>query len=274
MARPARRPARPGRPPRGGRPAAPAGPGPRRAPAKGRSLRFVGPWLHGAVPVVGIIGGIGAGKSRLAAALAERGAQVLDADAIGHALIDQAPAREQVLARFGRDILDPEQPVLIDRKVLGKIVFSDPRARHDLEAILHPRMRRTFEKAIARVQRRRTAPAIVLDAAILLEAGWDELCDLVVFVDAPRELRLARVSESRGWSAEQLEIREQAQWPLDQKRAAAGTILHNGTDTKRFETEVTSLWARLRARKRRTPTGRSGPPGAAPTGPEPGPGQD
>ncbi len=228
--------------------------------------------MHGAVPVVGIIGGIGAGKSRLAAALAERGAQVLDADTIGHALLDQAPAREQVLARFGRDILDPNQPVLIDRAVLGKIVFSDPSARLDLEAILHPRMRRTFEKAIARVQRRRTAPAIVLDAAILMEAGWDDLCDLIVFVDAPADVRLARVASSRGWTAEQLAAREQSQAPLEAKRASAGLIVHNGADARRFDSEIASLWARLKARKRARPG--TGPGPSAGPGPGPGPGPD
>src|SRR5689334_18959358 len=83
-----------------------------------------GPWKHGAVPVLGLIGEIGGGKSRVAALLAARGALVLDADAIGHALLEQRPVREPVLARFGPEILgtsdDPARPAPIDRRALGK----------------------------------------------------------------------------------------------------------------------------------------------------------
>src|SRR4051812_43190360 len=89
-----------------------------------------GPWKHGAIPVVGLIGEIGCGKSRVAAMLAGRGAQVLDADAIGHALLDQRPVRERVIARFGAEILgppeEPDRPPRIDRGALGAIVFARP----------------------------------------------------------------------------------------------------------------------------------------------------
>ena len=82
----------------------------------------------------------------------------------------------------------------------GTIVFGQPGALRRLEAILHPRMCRTFERAIARTVRRGQARAVVLDAAILLEAGWNTLCDRIVFVDAPRDQRLARLSAARGWT--------------------------------------------------------------------------
>ena len=150
-----------------------------------------GPWKHGAIPVIGLIGGIGGGKSLAAAALARRGAFVLDADAVGHALLDQTPVRERVVERFGTGVLapstDPDEPPHIDRRALGEIVFAQPSALCDLETILHPIMRRTFERAIARTVRRGKARGVVLDAAILLEAEWDSLCDRVVFIDAPRD---------------------------------------------------------------------------------------
>src|SRR4051794_41535325 len=118
-----------------------------------------GPWKHGPIPVLGLIGGIGGGKSRVAAMLAEEGAFVIDADAVGHALLDQRPVRDLVVARFGPQILAPSaddgadalpSPPVIDRRTLGAIVFNQPAALRQLEAILHPRMRRTFERAIAR----------------------------------------------------------------------------------------------------------------------------
>ncbi len=80
-------------------------------------------------------------------------------------------------------------------------------------------MRKTLERAIARAGRA-GLPGVVLDAAILYEAGWDRLCDAVLFIDAPRDLRLARLAASRGWSAGDLDAREAAQAPLDSKRAA------------------------------------------------------
>ena len=109
----------------------------------------------------------------------------------------------------------PEEPPRIDRRALGTIVFANPEALRQLEAILHPRMRRTFERAIARTVRRGQARAVVLDAAILLEAGWHTLCDRIVLVDAPREQRLARLAAARGWSEQTLAAREAAQWPLE-----------------------------------------------------------
>src|SRR4051812_4410187 len=132
-----------------------------------------GPWKHGQVPVIGIIGEMGGGKSQVAAFLAERGALVLDADAVGHSLLNQRPVREQVVERFGTSILapapdtntDPEGPPLIDRGILGALVFAQPALLGDLETILHPRMQATFEKAIARAQRQGKVSAVVLDAA-------------------------------------------------------------------------------------------------------------
>jgi dephospho-CoA kinase len=216
-----------------------------------RPQRRRGPWKHGAIPVVGLIGGIGAGKSLVAADLAAGGAFVLDADAIGHALLRQRPAREQVLGRFGPEILDAEGEV--DRRRLGALVFDDPPARRDLESILHPKMRRTFEKAIARALRRGEAKAVVLDAAILLEVGWEDLCDLVAFVDAPAEARQQRLAAQRGWGPEEIAARERAQWPLDRKKAAADLVLANDGDPAALAAEVDRLRSRLAPPPRRLP---------------------
>ena len=222
-------------------------PGPRR--------RHAGPWRHGPIPVIGLIGGIGSGKSLAAAALAERGAFVLDADAIGHVLLEQSPCRDRVLERFGEGILEPfgdfgvRRP--IDRRALGAVVFSRPEALRDLEAILHPAMRKTFERAIARESRRGRVPAVVLDAAILYEAGWDTLCDSVVFVDASPEARLARLEATRGWSSEALAAREKVQGPLEEKRRQADHLLPNDGPAEELGASIGQLWPRLIARPRR-----------------------
>jgi dephospho-CoA kinase len=227
-----------------------------------------GPWKNGPVPVIGLIGGIGSGKTRVAAALAAKGATVLDADAIGHALLDQRPSRDEVVARFGEEVLGPdapaegEGPARIDRSALGRVVFAEPASRKALERILHPRMRKTFEKAIHRVCRKQEAPMVVLDAAILLEAGWDDLCDAIVFVDAPRAVRLERLAASRGWSAEQVDAREQAQWSLSRKREQADHVIPNHSTPEDLEARIESLWGPLTRRPawRPSPEGQDAPP--------------
>jgi dephospho-CoA kinase len=202
-------------------------------------------WKHGSVPVIGLIGGIGSGKSRVAAALAAHGAMVIDADQVGHEVLDQPEVSRAVLERFGERIRasseDGANGPRINRRALGAIVFADPAALRDLEALLHPRMEHRFHEAIARAAREATAPAIVLDAAILLESGWDRCCDLVVFVEAPWADRLRRVAASRGWSSDTLRAREQAQWPLDVKRARADKILRNDAGIEALDRLVEDL---------------------------------
>lgn len=241
MAQPNRRSPRKRPPPDPAR-AGPTRPSRRPKLNRGRSGR----WKHGAIPVLGLVGGIGAGKSKVAKALADRGATVLDADAIGHALLDQRPTREEVVAQFGNGVLDPADPEKINRKVLGAIVFANSKKLRELERILHPRMRRTFIRAIHRHHRKASALAIVLDAAVLFEAGWDDLCDLVAFVEAPREVRLARVAASRGWSAEDLQAREQSQLPLEQKQARADLLVRNSGDDTMLVEDLDALCHRLR----------------------------
>ena len=214
-----------------------------------------GPWKHGSIPVLGLTGSIGAGKSLVAALFAERGALVLDADAIGHALLQQRPTRDQVAARFGPAVLAPAAEggaaPQIDRRALGALVFADPAALRALENILHPRMRRTFEKAIDRAARRGRATAVVLDAAILLEKGWERLCDRVIHVDAPHAQRVARLAAQRNWTATELEARERAQWPAEEKRARADFAIDNDGDVAALGASVARVWSDvLRSRPR------------------------
>lgn len=210
------------------------------------------PWKHGTVPVVGLIGGIGAGKSVAARMLAERGATVIDADSVGHELLTDPAIRARVVERFGPGVLDAEDGVrgldaAISRRALGAIVFADPAALRDLEAILHPAMRERFRREIDRVNREGRSRCVVLDAAVLLEAGWDDLCDLVVYVDAPRDERLRRVAAARGWTASMLEARERSQWPAERKRSRADWILCNDGDLGRLVRELDGLVDRLRS---------------------------
>ena len=196
--------------------------------------------------MLGLVGGIGSGKSTVAVRMSEIGGFVIDADTVGHALLSQRPVRDQVLDHFGPAILalveSEGDPPTIDRRALGSIVFKSRDARFALESILHPAMLRTFEKAIARTQRRGGVKALVLDAAILYEAGWDLLCDRFVFVEASREVRFARVRDARGWDEEDLAVREAAQSSLDAKRSVADIVIVNEGDVSALRSAIGGAW--------------------------------
>ena len=198
---------------------------------------------RGPIPVIGLIGGIGGGKSAAASILAGRGAEVVDADAVGHEVLRRPEVARRVAERFGPGAIAADGRV--DRRALGRVVFADPAARRDLEAIVHPPMFEEFERRIAAARSRGDAPLVVLDAAILLESGWDRACDAVAFVDTPREARLDRVRRDRGWSDAELTAREAAQWPLERKKARADHVLTNDGDPARLEAEVDRLLMKL-----------------------------
>lgn len=207
-------------------------------PTSERRLR----WNRGSIPVIGLTGGVGGGKSAAAALLADRGALVIDADRAGHEVLERPEVRDELVARFGTGIVGEGRR--IDRRALGKIVFADPSARARLEEVVHPLMGEDFRRTIAEARRERSARAVVLDAAILFESGWDRACDLVVFVDAPRADRLTRVERSRGWSPAEFEAREAAQQSCESKRLKADYVLPNvgGLDALAVEVDRFVDW--------------------------------
>jgi dephospho-CoA kinase len=132
----------------------------------------------------------------------------------------------------------------VDRATVARRVFAPGSQGDDdrrfLEGLLHPRIRQRLEAA-HKVLLARGGPAIVLDAAVMLEAGWNALCDVVVFVDAPRQIRQQRARQ-RGWSDEQFAAREAAQWPIEEKRRRADVVLINGGSNDELRLEVRSFW--------------------------------
>lgn len=200
-------------------------------------------WRHGSVPVLGITGSIGSGKSTLSALLAEEGLEVFDADRVSHGLLERPEVRAKVVERFGDGVLGTDGE--IDRKALGAIVFGDLKARRNLEAILHPELRRACERRIAEMQEEPGARGLVIDAALLLEAGWDDLCDFIVAVTAPRALREARVTGAGRLDSRQFAAREASQWTAAQKAATADEVLENTGETDALRQAAGRLARRL-----------------------------
>lgn len=194
--------------------------------------------------VIGILGGVGSGKSTVARLFEQAGAVRIDADRIGHLVLQLPEVRELVLARFGEQVFDSDGS--ISRPALAKIVFAPgaegQRALADLEAMTHPRITQRIEREISR-ERLAGTKLLLLDAPVLLKARWSRFCDHVLFVDAPPELRQARVAV-RGWTQEEWLRREQSQESLDVKRAASDIVVDNGGSLEQTAAQVKDLLAR------------------------------
>ncbi len=174
--------------------------------------------------VIGLAGGIGSGKSTVARAFAERGFVIVDSDAEAKAALDRPEVRATLSGWWGPGVVNSDGSV--NRSEVARRVFSDESERRRLEALIHPLVRKTHAQA---VELARGAPAsgVVMDTPLLFEAGLDRECDAVVFVEASRATRLARVLRSRPWDEAEFDRREASQWPLDRKRDACRFVIHN-----------------------------------------------
>ncbi len=194
------------------------------------------PWI------VAVVGGIASGKSLVRQILTEWGAAAVDADQIAQEVLDEPGAAEEIARVLGRDIVTPEGT--IDRSALARLVFGDSleaqTRRRQLEAIVHPRVRDRIREELARA-RQANVPVVVLDVPLLLEVGWRSLADEVLFVDAPEEVRQSRAT-SRGWSDEEWRQREDAQWPIERKRAIADVVLDNGGSPADLRKQLAQWW--------------------------------
>jgi dephospho-CoA kinase len=182
------------------------------------------------IPVIGIVGGIGSGKSSVARWVASRHNDVslINGDEIGHEVLTLAAVRDAVRERFGETVFNADSQ--INRKALGQVVFG-PNQDHqsaldDLERIVHPRIRETIATQIADCVAAGKR-AVLLDAAVLFEAGWNDLCHAVVYIDVPREQRFARLREIRGWDDAETERRESSQASLESKRSRSQFVVDN-----------------------------------------------
>ena len=195
--------------------------------------------------IIGLLGGVASGKSLVAEQFRRLGAAVLDADRIGHEVLLLPEVREAIHKHFGDKVFRSDGEV--DRKALGRIVFAlppaGPRALTFLEQLSHPKIRRRLRDEVEQMARN-GVPATVLDAPVMLKAGWDKLCDVVIYIDAPDETRLKRAM-SRGWTAEEFAAREAAQDSLDLKKQRADFVVDNSASEEYTQQQVERLWRSL-----------------------------
>lgn len=196
-------------------------------------------YRHGPKPVIGLIGGIGAGKSTAARCFAARGGVIIDADALGHEALTQPEIIEQLTARWGASVRKPDGT--LDRRAIAQIVFANPQERNALERLVFPYIKERCLQEIDLAMADSTVRFVVLDAAVLLEAGWNTAVDRIVYIDAPRELRLTRLANRSGWTDADLTTREAAQWPAETKKARADAVIDNAADPTQLQEQVDRL---------------------------------
>lgn len=195
--------------------------------------------------IIGLLGGVASGKSLVAEQFCRLGAGLLDGDRAGHEVLRLTDVRQFIHQRWGEGVIGPDGEV--DRKALGRIVFDpSPQGRQaleQLEAITHPRITERLRQQVAELAAAGRAVA-VLDAPVMLKAGWDQFCDHIVFVDVPREARLSRAA-ARGWRQEDFAARESAQEPIAVKRARADLVIDNSGSPEQTREQVERLWRDL-----------------------------
>jgi dephospho-CoA kinase len=195
--------------------------------------------------IVGLLGGIASGKSLVAEQFCKLGAGLLDGDRAGHEVLRLPEVKQLVRDRWGPAVFTADGEV--DRKVLGRIVFApSPEGRRELEyleKLTHPRIGDRLRQQAAELAAQQVTVA-VLDAPVMLKAGWDAFCDHIVFIQAPQETRRAR-AVARGWSQEDIAARESVQEPLEVKRARADLVIDNSGSREQTLMQVQQLWSLL-----------------------------
>ncbi|HEX7364078.1 MAG TPA: dephospho-CoA kinase [Dehalococcoidia bacterium] len=195
--------------------------------------------------VIGVAGNLGTGKTTVSQMLVELGARHIEADEVGHELLQQdKQARRQIVAAFGKSILNTGGE--IDRDKLAGLVFDDKAALTRLNRITHPRILRLVKQKIEEYHKA-GAGVVVVEAALLIEAGWRSQVDQLWVTTAPEATIVARLMKSRGMSEEQILDRLRAQMPQEDKARQADVVINTDCPMEALRTRISELWKTLPA---------------------------
>lgn len=190
---------------------------------------------------IGLTGGIGSGKSEASRILRELGALVIDADIVGHETYRSGePAFGEVVETFGDEVVGSDGE--IDRRELGRLVFGDPGNLKRLTDIVWPRIRESLEKRIDRESAEGKTGVLVVEAAVLFEAGWENLFDEVWVITAPEDDVLERLELQRNQKPDQTRARVRAQMTNEEREQRADVMVRNDEDRAALAARVTQLW--------------------------------
>ncbi len=194
--------------------------------------------------VIGVVGGIASGKSFVTEQLKSFGAAVLDADQIGHEVLMDEAVKTAVRQHWGPTVFDTAGQ--IERGKLAARVFDPQRPEElkQLEMITHPRIAERLRARIAEFSAAGDIPFLVLDAPVMVKAGWHVFCDLILFVDVPLATRRQRAA-LRGWTTQMFDNREAMQAPLDEKRRISTHVIHNNGTRQATKQQLVEFWDRM-----------------------------
>ena len=193
--------------------------------------------------MLGLTGGIGAGKSTVADLLADRGAVVIDADEVARSVVEPGgPAYDPVVRRFGEAAILDEHG-RIDRARLAEVAFADDQARSDLNALIHPAVEAVVRDRLAELDR--PGRVVVVQVPLLVEAGWGRLADRVVVVDCPEDVAVRRLVDLRGMDEADARRRIAAQATREDRRAAADIVIPNDGTLAELRQRVAEAWDQL-----------------------------
>ena len=213
-----------------------------------KTPRRAGP-AQGTIPVIGLAGGIGSGKSLLASQLADMGCAVIDVDRLAKQLRDLPETNQALRRSLGDDIFTEEGK--IDEKALSELVFSSAQQAQSrpalarLNAVVHPLVAAKCRELIEKYRRQRGPKAVVLDAPLLFEAHLEDCCDVIIFIHCDPSLRSRRVRTERGWTEQQWAQREKAQILLDKKRDMSDYDVQNNSSKTDLRCRIQRLLPRI-----------------------------
>jgi dephospho-CoA kinase len=191
-------------------------------------------------PVIGIMGGIGSGKSTVATEFAKLGCKVIDADKIAHGLLDSTAVKEKIVELFGKTVFDASGR--IEHKKLADVVFASGYKLTSLNKLIHPLVLARAEELIEQYNQQSQVKAIVLDMPLLVEVGWDRRCDRLIFVDCEQKIRAERAKKS-DFDKNHIKIREKFQISLDNKVSLADNTVENNSDFSALVRQVADIFS-------------------------------
>jgi len=192
---------------------------------------------------IGLTGNIGSGKSTVAELLVERGAALIDADALAREATRDPEVLLEIAEKVGDDLVQDGQ---LNRAKTAERVFGDSAARQTLNGIIHPWVRRESDRRVAEYLEQDSPPEVIVqDIPLLYENGLEQALDAVIVVDAPLELRVERVVKRSGLTSDEVRARDAAQMPLEEKVARADFVVDNSGVREATERQVAELWSEL-----------------------------